>query len=155
MKQPLTLLLSILGSNAAGFIGAFFTVTSVTSWYATLNQPPLNPPNWVFGPVWTTLYTLMGIALYLVITTKSKQSKTLSYVFFGTQLALNTLWSILYFGFERIDLALIEIVVLLVFILLTLWQIGKINNTAAWLLVPYVAWVSFATYLNAGYFLLN
>lgn len=146
---------SIIGSFAAGAIGSLATIPNIPTWYAGLAKAPLNPPNWVFGPVWTTLYLLMGIALALVILERTKRPKRQAYVWFGTQLALNTLWSLAFFGLHSIPLGVAIIVVLLMSIIMTIRECYKINRTTLWLLLPYVAWVSFATYLTIGVLLRN
>jgi translocator protein len=150
------LIMSIIICQIAGLIGSVFTVTSIQSWYSTLNQPSFNPPNWIFGPVWTMLYLLMGISLYIVwnrgIKTKFQKQAVMV---FGIQLVLNTLWSILFFGVKSPFWAFIEIMILWGAILITIFYFFKISKTAAYLLVPYALWVSFAAILNLAYVLLN
>jgi benzodiazapine receptor len=150
------LAVSILICQLAGIIGSFFTVSSVGTWYVGLAKPSFNPPNWVFFPVWTTLFVLMGISLYIVWDNgiKSKQSKT-AITIFGVQLALNTLWSILFFGFKSPLFAFIEIIFLWTAILLTILYFYRISKPAAYLLIPYILWVSFAAVLNFSIFYLN
>lgn len=150
----LILALSIILCLSAGFIGSFFTVTSIDSWYSLLNKPFFNPPNWLFGPVWTTLYLMMGISLYFIIINKSKNKKK-AYYLFGIQLILNSLWSILFFGFQSPLFAFIEIVILWAAIYYTIRLFHKISKPASYLLMPYLAWVSFAAILNFAIFLLN
>ena len=147
--------LSITASFAAGAIGSLATISNIPSWYAALEKPALNPPNWVFGPVWSTLYLLMGIALALIILRASKRSKKKAYIWFGTQLVLNTLWSLVFFGLHSPWLGVIVIVALIASILLTIREFYHINKYSAWLLVPYLTWVCFATYLTVGVALLN
>mgnify|MGYP002396862355 CR=1 FL=1 len=153
MKSFMFLILSILLPLGAGFIGSYFTTPSIQSWYLYINKPPFNPPNWVFGPVWTVLYILMGISFYLY--SKSEEKTKKGYIFYFIQLVLNTLWSILFFGLQNPLLGLIEIVILLVFIILTAREFRIANKTSALLLLPYLAWVSFASILNLSIFLLN
>ncbi len=143
------LILSIGLCLGAGILGSFFTTSSIPTWYATLNKPVFSPPNWVFGPVWTILYFLMGISLYLVWT-----KRTVPTVFW-IQLILNAAWSIIFFGFKNPTLALIDIVVLWISIFLTIKALYKINKLAGQLLFPYLAWVSFASILNLSIVLLN
>ena len=147
---------AICVAELAGIIGSLFTASSVSGWYMGLVKPALNPPSWVFGPVWTTLYALMGIAAFLVWRRglARREVKIALGVFLG-QLVLNTLWSILFFGLQRIDLALIDIVFLWLGILATIITFAKLSKPAAWLLVPYLLWVSFATYLNGALWMLN
>ncbi|MCI0479331.1 tryptophan-rich sensory protein [Candidatus Uhrbacteria bacterium] len=158
MKQRdiLKLLIAIVISQAAGIIGSFFTSPAIPTWYATLVRPPLNPPSWVFAPVWTTLFLLMGIAAFLVWRRGlGRKDVRVALTVFGVQLGLNTLWSILFFGLQNPFLSLIEIVVLWSAIAATIGLFSRISKPAAYLLVPYLLWVSFATYLNAAYWLLN
>jgi len=144
------LLISILICELAGMVGSIFTVSSVKTWYVTnLVKPSFNPPSWVFGPVWTTLFLLMGVALYLVWQ-KKKISK-----WFWIQLILNILWSGLFFGLKRPDLAFLEIIILWITILKTIVDFKKVNKSASWLLIPYLLWVSFAAFLNLAIVRLN
>ncbi len=143
-------------SQLAGVIGSFFTISSVSNWYITLERPLLSPPDWVFGPVWITLYTLMGVAVWLVWRQRYLQNGVkAALVLFGIQLILNSLWSIIFFGWQEIGYAFVEIILLWVAIFLTIKQFAKIAKIAAWLMVPYLLWVSFAAYLNLGFLLLN
>lgn len=146
------LVISIIIPFFASFIGGLFTASSVSSWYLELAKPFFNPPSWIFGPVWTILYLLMGISLYLIWT--SKYSKK-AFVIFGIQLFLNALWSILFFGLKNPLLAFIEIIFLWISILLTIIIFYKISKKAAYLLVPYILWVTFAAILNLSIYLLN
>lgn len=150
------LAISIVVCQLAGFIGSFFTVSSVSTWYLTLNKPFFNPPSWLFGPVWISLYFLMGISLYLIWDEgiKSKQSKGALYIF-GAQLILNSLWSILFFGLKSPLFAFIEIIILWIAIILTIKYFYRISKSASYLLIPYVLWVSFAAILNFFIFYLN
>lgn len=155
-KNFLKLILSIAMCEAVGVIGSVFTVSSIQTWYVFLNKPTFSPPNWIFGPVWTLLYALMGISLYLVWSKVSKSNKA-NYalkVFFG-QLALNFSWSIVFFGLHNPFLALIVIILLWASILYTIILFNKISRLAALLLIPYILWVSFAVFLNLFIILLN
>ncbi len=150
--KPVKLALSIFVCQAAGAIGAIFTSPSVSTWYATLAKPSFTPPGWVFASAWITLYILMGIALYLILGRKNnKKAVTL----FNIQLALNALWSIIFFGLKSPLLAFIEIIALWTAILLTTISFWKIDRKAAYLLLPYVVWVTFATALNLAIVVLN
>lgn len=143
------LVITIGVSELAGVIGSLFTAPSIATWYAALAKPALNPPAWVFGPVWTTLFALMGIAAYLVWRKgfgRADVRRALG--IFGAQLILNALWSIIFFGLHSPGGALIEIVLLWLAILATIIAFAKISRPAAWFLLPYIAWVSFAGYLN-------
>lgn len=149
MKNWVKLIIALIIPQVVAASGAYFTVTGIGSWYQSLDKHSWNPPNWVFGPVWTTLYVLMGIALYLVWRSKAtEKQKRWAITFWGIQLFLNFLWSFLFFGQEQILGALLEIIILWLFILLTIFAFARINKLAAWLLVPYISWVSFAAILN-------
>ena len=140
---------------ALGAVAGIFTARAIPEWYATLNQPSFNPPNWVFGPVWTVLYILMGISLFLVWRTPPGNERNIAMAVFFLQLLLNFAWSFLFFHYHRIGLALAEIVVLWLAILVMIILFYRIRPAAAWLNIPYILWVSFATVLNAAYFNLN
>lgn len=156
MKHWLKLLVSLALPQVAGLSGALFTETGVGSWYRQLVKPSWNPPGWVFGPVWTTLYILMGIALFLVWKGDAAPSvKRPAIALWMAQLVLNFLWTLIFFGAQEIGWALVEIIVLWVTILLTLFSFARINKTASWLMVPYLAWVSFAAILTATIWRLN
>lgn len=154
MNKWLKLILAVLLCLLAGFVGSFFTITSIDSWYSTINKPVFNPPNFIFGPVWTVLYILMGVSLYLIWINKNKNKKP-AYTFFFIQLALNTLWSILFFGLQTQLIAFIEIIILWIAILFTILKFYKISKPASYLLIPYILWVSFAAVLNLSIYLLN
>ena len=145
-----------LGSIAVGSIGGIFTASSVQTWYLYLDKPFFTPPSWVFGPAWTLLFALMGIAFYLVSLygSKSKEinkAKTLFYVQFG----LNLLWSFLFFSLKLPWLAYLELLIMWLYIFLTIKSFLKIYKPTAWLLYPYLAWVTFASFLNLGVAWLN
>jgi tryptophan-rich sensory protein len=140
-----------------GLMGSLFTTAdTLGNWYADLNKPFFNPPNWIFGPVWTTLYIMMGISAYLVWQ-KDINSKAVRIVLacFIVQLFLNAIWTPLFFGLHSPLLGLIDIVLLLNAIIVTIFAFFQISRIAALLLIPYLAWVSFATVLNASLYLLN
>ncbi len=139
-----------------GATSGFFTVTGVESWYQTIQKPSWNPPNWIFGPVWTTLYIMMGVALFLVWKEDtSEELKKIAFTLFAIQLILNFFWSFIFFNQQQPGWALVEIIAMWVFILLTIFAFAQVNKTAAWLLVPYISWVSFATILNYTIWQLN
>lgn len=143
------LLISIVICESAGIIGSVFTVSSIPTWYAGLAKPQLNPPNWIFGPVWTTLFVLMGIAAFLVWSKGlGRRDVKIALGIFSCQLVLNTFWSIIFFGMRNPGAAFIEIIFLWLAIIATIITFSKISKVAAWLLVPYILWVSFAVYLN-------
>lgn len=157
MNNKIKLAISLITPQVAGLIGSVFTVSSVTGWYSTIIRPSIAPPNWIFGPVWTTLFVLMGIALFIVWKkeeSQKKKVKTAIYLF-ACQLILNTLWSIIFFGLQSPGWAFVEIIFLWLAILASIIAFGRISKLAAWLLVPYIAWVSFAAYLNYSIWMLN
>ncbi len=158
MKGPdiLKLILSVVICQAAGFLGSLATTPSIGTWYKTLAKPSFNPPNAVFGPVWITLYLMMSIALFLVWKQGSvtKGVKPALIIFF-VQLALNTLWSILFFGLHQPGWAFLEIIILWLFILLALLLFWRLSWAAGILLLPYLLWVSFASVLNFALWRLN
>lgn len=155
------LIIAIVISEFAGIIGSLFTAKSVSTWYSGLIKPNFTPPAWVFGPVWTTLFALMGISAFLIwssyakATEDKKKGIKIALVLFGIQLVLNTLWSIIFFGLHSPSNAFIELVVLWLVILATIIAFSKISRPAAWLLLPYIIWVSFAGYLNFSIWSLN
>jgi tryptophan-rich sensory protein len=147
------LIVSIAIPLLAGFIGSLFTTKSIPNWYATIQKPSFNPPNWIFGPVWTTLFIMMGIALYLVWTS-GKANNAVLWIF-GIQLGLNALWSILFFGLHSPLWAFVDIIALWLAILATIISFYSVSATASCLLIPYILWVSFATILNWKIMVLN
>ncbi len=140
---------------AAGGAGSFATAASVKTWYPTLRLPPGTPPSWVFGPVWTTLYLLMGTAAWLVWRQRLADDITVALTLFFIQLVLNALWSFLFFGARQPGFALAELLVLLALVGATALSFAPISRPAFWLMLPYFAWVSYAGYLNAGIWSLN
>ena len=156
MNNTFKLIVAIIISELAGIIGAIFTTSAIPTWYTTLTKPALNPPSWIFGPVWTTLYLLMGIAAFL-IWKKGWDRKDVrqALAVFGLQLILNTAWSIIFFNFHSPFWALMDIVLLWTAIVWTMILFYKISKPAMWLLIPYILWVSFASYLNYSIFILN
>ncbi|MDY9924788.1 TspO/MBR family protein [Methanosarcina sp.] len=150
------LLVSVIICQLAGVIGSIFTSSSLESWYILLEKPAFNPPSWIFFPVWTTLYTLMGISLYLVWEKGLQQREVKVGIFlFGLQLGLNILWSLLFFGLKAPYYAFLEILVLWFAILLTSIKFWKVSKKASMLLIPYILWVSFAALLNYQIWVLN
>jgi tryptophan-rich sensory protein len=150
------LIFSIFICLFAGFIGSFFTTPAIPTWYAMLQKPSFAPPNWVFFPVWTALFIMMGISLFLVWKKglEDKTVKTAIYIFAG-QLVLNALWSFAFFGLRSPLLGLMEIIILWMAILATIVTFKKLSRTAAYLLIPYILWVSFAAFLNYMIWRLN
>ncbi|MCU0359825.1 MAG: tryptophan-rich sensory protein [Bacteroidia bacterium] len=156
MKLSLTakILICSIACLLLGSLSGIGTGEAVDGWYSQINKPSWNPPNWLFGPVWTVLYLLMGVAFALVWNGQGK-NKRMALTLFVLQFVLNLLWSFLFFGLARMDWALIEILLLLVFITLTISAFSKINRTAAILMIPYLLWVGFASLLNSSLYFLN
>lgn len=156
MNNTFKLIIAIAIPLVVGGTSGFFTITGVDSWFQTVNKPSWNPPNWIFGPVWTTLYALMGVALFLVWKSDGSDIlKKTAIALFAVQMILNFFWSFIFFDQHQIGWALVEIIVLWVSILLTIFAFGNVSKLAAWLLVPYISWVSFATILNYSIWKLN
>jgi tryptophan-rich sensory protein len=156
IRSPSRLIIAILLCNLIGGLGAIFTVTGSGSWYAGLTKSALNPPNWVFGPAWTVLFILMGIALYFVWVEGTEKKKVqVALAAFFVQLGLNLLWSYLFFGLQSPFLGFMEILLLWIAICMTIITFYKVRREAAVLLIPYLLWVSFATYLTYQVMVLN
>jgi translocator protein len=156
MSRTIKLIISVAVCLAAGFIGSIATMPSIPTWYAGLQKPPFNPPNWIFGPVWTTLFVMMGVAAFIVWDKGMKKKKVkVALAIFGCQLALNVIWSILFFGIHSPLFAFFDIIILWLAILWTIVQFYGISREASYLLIPYIMWVSFASILNFSIFLLN
>lgn len=156
MKDLPKLAISIVGCELVGIIGSVFTASAIPTWYANLNKPFFSPPNWLFGPVWTILYLLMGVAFFLIWkrgwkSKKNRQARNL----FLIQLGLNFIWTPIFFGIKSPLIALVIIMLLLFFIILTIKKFLPISKTAGILLIPYLIWVTFATLLNAAILVLN
>ena len=154
-SSGIKLFYSLLITIGVGVIAGFATASSISTWYTYLLKPGFNPPNWLFGPVWTLLYILMGISLYLVWKQSPSRYRYNAMSLFFIQLFFNFCWSFIFFYFHDIGLALFDIILLWIFILLTIIFFAKHHKTAAALLIPYLAWVSFAIILNAAIYQLN
>ncbi len=156
LHHPVLLAICIAIPLLAGAAGSFATISSIPTWYAGLIKPPLTPPAWVFGPVWTTLYILMGISLYLVVREgMENQPVRQGIILFSAQLLVNVLWSVAFFGLHSPVLGVATIVILIALIIATIYYFNRVSRTAAVLLVPYIAWVGIATYLNTLILFLN
>ena len=151
---PAKIIFCIVVMELLGGLGAFLTSGSIPSWYSTLVRPPGTPPNWIFGPVWSALYAMIGISFALIWHQGSLGKNRLTQLFF-VQLILNLVWTPVFFGAHLIVPALIVIFLMWIFIALTIRAFAKVSKPAAYLLIPYLLWVSYATYLNAGYAVLN
>lgn len=154
--NPIAFIVNIAITLAVGAIGSYFTLHSVNTWYRTIAKPSFNPPDAVFGPVWTTLYILIGISAYLVWQKRAQIEhfpRTIAIYFI--QLILNLMWSFIFFYAHQIGVALVEIVFLLVFVIINALVFYKIDKTAGLLFIPYILWVSFASFLTYSIFQLN
>jgi tryptophan-rich sensory protein len=150
------ILAAILLCEAVGLTAAFATQTSVATWYPTLTKPGITPPSWLFGPVWTTLYAMMGVAAVLVWWRRSEdRTSQNALVLFGVQLVLNGGWSFAFFGARSSTLGLIVIVALWIVLARTTERFFRVRAAAGWLLVPYLLWVTYASALNLGIWILN
>lgn len=149
------LIVSLIICQLAGFIGSFFTTPAIPGWYASLEKPGFNPPNWLFSPVWIFLFVLMGVTLYILWQNTAKREARSALIFFIIQLGLNILWSVLFFGLKSPMLAFVEIILLWIFILLTMIKASRVARATVFLLLPYILWVSFAAVLNFFLWRLN
>lgn len=159
MKLIFKILICVFICLILGGLSGLATVSEIKNWYLNLNKPSFNPPNWLFGPAWSTLYAFMGIAFALIWDRLEKANIEIlssnAVRFFLIQFFLNLAWSSIFFSWHMVAFALIEMLILWVFILLTIIQFYKINKVAGILLIPYILWVSFATLLTASILYLN
>jgi tryptophan-rich sensory protein len=147
--------LAFVAVAAASIIGQIATFPNLAPWYAGLQKPSFNPPNWIFGPVWTTLFALMGFALWRILRAPESQARRLALSLFFLQLALNAAWSWMFFAAHSPILGLIDIVPQLAIIVMTIIAFHRLDRLAAWCLIPLAAWVGFATVLNFSIWRLN
>ena len=155
MKNAFTFTGCLLLTLLVGGVSGYYTIANVATWYATLHKPFFNPPNSVFGPVWTVLYILMAVSFYMVLQQPKSVMRKYAITFFIVQLTLNFFWSIIFFNLHLIGIALAEIALMWLSILWMIILFYPVSKTAALLQLPYIAWVSFATALNAAIFYLN
>ncbi len=155
INDILKLVASVILCQVAGFLGSLFTTPAIPTWYATLKKPFFNPPNWIFSPVWISLFILMGISLFFVWRRPDHPKFKIAFIFFFVQLILNIFWSAAFFGLRSPLLGLIDIVLLWIAILFTILNFLKVSKFAGVLLLPYLVWVSFATLLNFSLWILN
>jgi tryptophan-rich sensory protein len=156
LNSIIKLIISILASFAAAGIGSLFTFKAIPTWYAGLKKPRYTPPNWAFGPVWTTLYILMAISVFLVWQKGIESDGVLvAFVLFWIQLVINAIWSVIFFGMKSKGGGVITIILLWLLILATIVTSFRVSGWAGALLVPYIVWVSIASYLNIGIWILN
>lgn len=154
-RVSMSLLFWVLLCVGGGAIVGFLTAGGDSAWYQTIAKPSWTPPSSVFAPVWTTLYAMMGVSAWLIFRRDGWRRNAMALVLFLSQLFLNFAWSFIFFTAQNLDLALAEIILLLILIIITLWKFGKIDRRAGWLLVPYCLWVSFATVLTASIAYMN
>jgi tryptophan-rich sensory protein len=155
MPKSIKLIIAILLPMVIGGFSGFLTANSINDWYTTLQQPSFNPPNWVFGPVWTTLYLIMGISLYRIWILPVSEERNFAIVVFFGQMILNFFWSLIFFRWHLIGTALAEIILMWVMIATMIHLFKKLDKVAGIMNVPYLLWVTFASALNAAYFVLN
>ena len=156
MSSVIKLIICIIASFAAGGIGSLFTFKAIPTWYVGLKKPPYTPPNQVFGPIWTTLYILMGISVFLVWQKGlATDGVMVAFTLFWIQLVFNAFWSVVFFGMKSKGGGVITITVLWLLILATMITSFRVSGWAGALLIPYIVWVSIASYLNIGVWLLN
>ncbi|MBK9793558.1 MAG: tryptophan-rich sensory protein [Sphingobacteriales bacterium] len=156
MNSFIKLFISIFICMAVGGISGYLTASEIPGWYMSLNKPGFNPPNWIFAPVWTTLYILMGVSFWLIWKSSVDEAvKNRAMLFFIIQLVLNFFWSIIFFSFHQLGFAMAEIVLLWIFILFSIISFYPISKAASYLLIPYICWVSFASVLNFAVWRLN
>lgn len=155
MNNLTKLILCIGLTLAIGAIAGIATSAGVNNWYITLNKPVFNPPNYIFGPVWTILYVLMGISFYLILRSANTIIRKRAVSIFCIQLFLNFCWSFLFFYFQLVGIAFIEIILILLSIIIMIITFYKINRAASYLQIPYLLWVSFACILNGSIWMLN
>ncbi len=156
MKNVYKFIVALIASYGAGFLGSFFTMSEIGTWYSLIEKPFFNPPNWVFGPVWSVLYFMIAVSLFLFWKREVRgEHQREIFGLFIFQLILNALWSIVFFGFHSPEIAMVIIFVLVLNIGLLIKQLWRQYRASAYLLIPYLLWVSFATILNIAIVYLN
>ena len=155
MNKFIKLIISIALPQIAGFLGSLFTVKNIPVWYAGLNKPSFNPPDWIFGPVWITLYVMMGISFFIIWIKNDIPNFRFLLSLFILQLSLNSLWSIIFFGLKSPGFAFLEIVILWLAIFMCVIYFYKVSKLSSLLLLPYLLWVSYASVLNYSIWRLN
>lgn len=155
LKKILTLIICIAIPVSVGGISGFITSSEIGGWFASLQKPVFNPPNYLFAPVWTLLYTLMGISLYLIWTSPSGENRKKALQIFGVQLFFNFWWSILFFSFHLLVVSIVDILLMWLLIIYMIKEFRKIRASAAYMNIPYLLWVSFASILNISIWWLN
>lgn len=146
---------SLAISFSAAAIGSLATTPNIPTWYASLEKPFFNPPNWLFGPVWSILYILIGLSLYMLWTVPSKKSKRTAYIIFAIQMTFNALWSLIFFGLHQTWIGLAVIILLDISVVVSIVKLRRYSTLAGLLFIPYLGWICFATILNASIAILN
>jgi benzodiazapine receptor len=154
MKGYYSLLVNIILPHSAGFIGSYFTISSIKTWYVTINKPSFNPPSWIFSPVWLSLYTLIGISFYLFHKKDKFKSKKV-YIIYGFHLLLNAIWSIIFFRMHEICFALVDLILIIATLIILMKYFFASSRMSFYLLIPYLMWVCFAAILNYNIWMLN
>ena len=149
----LSFILFGLITYSASVIGGLVTVSFKEPWYSIINKPTFNPPSWVFAPVWTTLYLMMTIAIWIFWHSRNRDMNTI-YIYF-IHIVFNTTWSVVFFGFHNIFLALVNLIILILLILILILRFGRVNKVSSYLMIPYLLWSSFALFLNYSLLVLN
>ena len=152
-NKILTFFLFLIVTFSASLIGSVTTLNFKEPWYSLLNKPAFNPPDWIFGPVWTTLYLMMTIAIWFFCHTKNRDMNTV-YIYF-IHLIFNTTWSIVFFVFHNIELALIVLILLIALIINLIFRFRRVKMISAYLMIPYLLWCSYALILNTSLIILN
>ena len=149
----LSFVLFFIITFSASFIGGLVTLTFKEPWYSELTKSNFNPPDWIFAPVWTTLYLMMTLAIWFFWHSKNREMNTI-YIYF-IHVVFNTTWSVMFFGFHNIFLALVNLIILILLIVILILRFGRVNKVSSYLMIPYLLWSSFALFLNYSLLVLN
>ena len=149
----LSFVLFFIITFSASFIGGLVTYTFKEPWYSELTKSNFNPPDWIFAPVWTTLYLMMTLAIWFFWHSKNREMNTI-YIYF-IHIVFNTTWSVVFFGFHNIFLALVNLIILILLIVILILRFGRVNKVSSYLMIPYLLWSSFALFLNYSLLVLN
>ena len=149
----LSFVLFFIVTFSASFIGGLVTYTFKEPWYSELTKSNFNPPDWIFAPVWTTLYLMMTLAIWFFWHSKNREMNTI-YIYF-IHIVFNTTWSVVFFGFHNIFLALVNLIILILLIVILILRFGRVNKVSSYLMIPYLLWSSFALFLNYSLLVLN
>ena len=152
-NKLLSFVLFFIITFSASFIGGLVTFTFKEPWYSELTKSNFNPPDWIFAPVWTTLYLMMTLAIWFFWHSKNREMNTI-YIYF-IHIVFNTTWSVVFFGFHNIFLALVNLIILILLIVILILRFGRVNKVSSYLMIPYLLWSSFALFLNYSLLVLN